>query len=267
MLVTGGAGELGRRVARDAAANGWDVTVTRRSSTPSADVRSVEVDLRDRRATADMVRDLDPEVVVHTAYDKSDNGPDSVTRAGTATIAAATDARLLFTSTDVVFPGRPGVPYAEGDRPAPIQDYGRAKAAAEAGLAGRPSTLIVRLSLLVDADGGPQVELVRAAARGDATLFTDEIRCPTMTDDIAAALVELADGDRTGYLHLGGPDALDRAELGRLLSSAAGVEPADLTIGPLPADAGRPADVRLDSSLAETLGLRPRSLREALSAR
>lgn len=266
MLVTGGAGDLGRRVARDAAAAGWEVVVTRRSSATDGHHRTVEVDLRDPDAASEMVRRLDPEVVVHTAYDKSDNGPRSVTRQGTAALAAATDARMVFTSTDVVFPGRSGPAYTEIDRPAPTQDYGRGKAAAEAGLAGRAATLTVRLSLLVDVVEGPQIELVRAAARGEATLFSDEIRCPTVIDDVASALVALADDDHTGLLHLGGPEALDRSQLGRLLAPAAGVDPETLQVDTLPAESDRPADVRLDSSAAAALGHRLRSIGDALNA-
>lgn len=267
LLITGGAGDLGSRIARIAAGAGWEVVVTRRRAPADPTHRAVEVDLRDPGAVRGAVAQIAPDVIVHTAYDKHDNGADSVTQAGTAALAGATDARLVFTSTDVVFSGHLGRPYTEADPPDPINDYGRAKTAAEASLADRTDTLITRLSLLVDPDTGPQVELVRAAARGDATLFTDEVRCPALIDDVAEALVALAAGDEAGVLHLGGPDAMDRAELGRLLAPAAGVDPDDLAVGTLPAGSDRPADLRLDSARAAGLGLRLRRLSDAITPR
>ena len=48
--------------------------------------------------------------------------------------AAATGARLVQLSTDVVFDGEKGEPYTEADEPTPLTDYGRAKADAERGV-------------------------------------------------------------------------------------------------------------------------------------
>ncbi|MEO1065137.1 MAG: sugar nucleotide-binding protein [Actinomycetota bacterium] len=266
LLVTGGGGLLGSRLALQAASSGWDVTATvRRAAAPSG-IRPVPADLRDAVAVAALLEEVDPDVVVHTAYDKADNGDDSVTVAGTAALAGARG-RLVLTSTDLVFSGRAGRPYTEADEPDPTLDYGRGKRRAEQLVP--PDGLIVRLPLLVDVSEGEQVELVRASARGEATLFTDELRCPALVDDVAASILELLARERTGAVHLGGAAEVDRATLGRLLAPHAGIDPDSLSIGPTPdslIEAGRPSDVRLDSSLAAGLGLRPRSIIEALRA-
>ena len=265
LLVTGGAGLLGSRLARRAAEAGWDVTVTVRQAPAPPGLRSLRADLRDPETVATLVADVAPDVIVHTAYDKRDNGPDSVTVAGTRALAAATSARLVLTSTDLVFSGRAGRPYTEADEPDPTLDYGRAKRRAE--LLVPPDGLVVRLPLLVDTEAGEQVELVHAAARAETTLFTDELRCPALVDDVAASILGLVDRERTGTLHLGGAGEVDRATLGRLLAPHLGLDPDALSTGPTPralVEAGRPSDVRLDSSLAAELGLRPRSIVEAL---
>ena len=57
VLVTGGAGFLGRAVVARLEASGAEVTVP----------RSAEVDLRDRRATAELFSRIRPEVVIHLA--------------------------------------------------------------------------------------------------------------------------------------------------------------------------------------------------------
>jgi dTDP-4-dehydrorhamnose reductase len=64
--------------------------------------------------------------------------------------------------------------------------------------------------------------LADAARRGDAaTLFTDEYRCPVHVNDLAEALLELADrGEVTGALNAGGAQALNRWEFGLRLLAA-----------------------------------------------
>jgi dTDP-4-dehydrorhamnose reductase len=95
-------------------------------------------------------------------------------------------------------------------------------------------------------------------------MFTDEIRCPIAVQDLAAAVLELAGSDYAGLLNVAGPEALNRAEMGRLIARSHGLDPsriptstlAEGNLGP------RPADVRLDSTRATTLlttRLRPAS--------
>ncbi len=265
LLVTGGAGLLGSTLARTAATAGWEVTVTVRTTPPPPDVDAVRLDLTDGAAVAATIGRLRPDVVVHTAYDKRDNGAGSVTVAGTRALADAHDGPLVLTSTDMVFSGRSGRPYREDDEPDPTTEYGMAKAAAERFV--RTDGLVVRLPLLVDTDRGEQVDLVRAAVSGGATLFTDELRCPAMVDDVAASILALVGRDHRGLVHLGGAAEVDRGTLGRLLASRLGLDPEEVRTGPTPpalAASGRPRDVRLDSSLAAGLGVRPRSIVEAL---
>jgi dTDP-4-dehydrorhamnose reductase len=119
----------------------------------------------------------------------------------------------------VVFDGEKGAPYVEEDEPTPLTEYGRAKADAErAVLAAHPEALVVRTSLLYGgAEPGPQERL---AADPDASFFTDEFRCPIQVGDLAAALLELVAGDRTGVLHVAGADRLSRASFAALLAGA-----------------------------------------------
>jgi dTDP-4-dehydrorhamnose reductase len=81
--------------------------------------------------------------------------------------------------------------------------------------------------------------------------FSDELRNPVQVGDLAAALLELAESDAAGVLHVAGADAVDRHEFARLVLAAAGGNPDALESGlaaehPDP----RPLDCRLDSSRA-----------------
>lgn len=230
ILVTGGAGYLGSEVAQQAVAAGHEVIATQ-FRTPAPFGRAITVDLRDG---------LDAEiadVVIHTAYVQAD--PDMIVRSTRNVAAAAAGARLIHLSTDLVFDGEHGAPYSEDDEPLPVSAYGQAKLEAERLLPG--DVLIVRTSLLYGKPG-PQERL---AADPGAVFHTDEIRCPTRVDELAAALLELAGSDLSGVLHVAGPEAVSRLEFARFLGAR---EPRGI-----PAPPGRARNVALDSSRAMSL--------------
>jgi dTDP-4-dehydrorhamnose reductase len=276
LLVTGGTGYLGAEVVGHALAAGWDVAATWHSrQPPDGPARWHRLDVTDPIAVAELVIAVQPDVVIHTAYRR--DGPDAgaVTTAGSAAVARAANAenaRLIHLSTDVVFDGETGAPYAEGARPRPVTAYGRAKHDAEGAVLGvHPRALIVRTSLLYGGGvPGPHETAALAAARGEAggTFFTDEIRCPTEVGDLAAALLELSTVDASGWLHVAGPDALSRYDFACLIAAAAGlptaaIRPGSTTDHPTP----RPRDCALDCSRAASLiTALPRGAREVLRA-
>jgi dTDP-4-dehydrorhamnose reductase len=222
------------------------------------------VEIRDGATVHALLRRLRPETVIHTAYRQE--GPDAweITVDGAVNVARAArevGARLVHLSTDVVFDGLKGTPYAEGDRPCPATPYGRAKAESERRVrAAHPEVLVVRTSLLV---GGPGHEPSRhelAALDPRLTFYEDEIRCPIQVSDLAAALLELAALRMTGVLHVAGPDALSRADLAELIAGH--------PVARAPAPPGRPLDCSLDCSRARSLlEAKPRGIRSVLSAR
>jgi dTDP-4-dehydrorhamnose reductase len=105
--------------------------------------------------------------------------------------------------------------------------------------------------------------------RGEKTpLFVDEIRTPVDVEDLARALVQLADRRVSGLWHAGG-DVLSRQAMGEILADVWGVgrdliQPTRLADSSYPAP--RPAQVALDASSLETrLGWKFRSFRQAVS--
>jgi dTDP-4-dehydrorhamnose reductase len=239
ILVTGGAGYLGSEVCRQAVEAGHDVVATQLRR-PAPFGRPLELDLRDRLDFGEA------DVVIHTAYVQADPAMIVRSTGNVADAARRSGARLIHLSTDLVFDGE-HAPYAEGDDPLPVSDYGRAKLAAEGFVDG----LVVRTSLLYGKPG-PQEAL---AARGDVVFHEDEIRCPTHVADLAAALLELAALDTTGTLHVAGPEAVSRLQLARLLGAR------DPHGAPTPP--GRARNVALDSSRAASLlTTRLRGIRE-----
>jgi dTDP-4-dehydrorhamnose reductase len=236
---------------RQAAGRGWNIVGTYLTRVP--DCEAVRLDVRDQGAVQAVFDSVRPSRVIHTAYTQFD---EFVTRDGAANVAAASTARrarLVHVSTDVVFSGRLGRPYREGDQVDPVTAYGRAKAEAER-LVSRttPGAAIVRTSLLVP---GRYEDLALAAAEGNAAypFFDDELRCPIAVADAAAALIELAHLPFAGPIHVAGADAVSRHELACLIARAHGKPTRTIPSASGAAEAGRPADCRLDSGLARSM--------------
>jgi dTDP-4-dehydrorhamnose reductase len=251
LLVTGGSGYLGRELLR------------RRAEAVGVS-RATGLDVRDAAAVREALDRLRPAAVIHTAYRQDDRATTYDGAVNVAEAAAAVGARLVHLSSDVIFDGEKGSPYAEDDEPGPITPYGRDKADAErAVLEAHPAALVVRTSLMYGgAEPGPQE---RMAADPGAVFFTDELRSPVHVGDLAAALLELVAGELAGILHVAGADALSRFDFARLLSP----DPDRVRAGTV-AGSGlvRPRDCSLSSARAAALlDTRLRGAREVLERR
>lgn len=240
LYITGRTGYLGSELAR---------------LRPDADGERVEI--RDGAAIRALFERQRPETVIHTAYRQEDASVNVEGSENVALAAAAVGARLVHLSTDVVFDGRKGAPYVEDDALSPVTEYGRGKAEAEIRVArAHPEALIVRTSLIYGGDEPSRAELL--AREPALTFFTNEIRCPVQVGDLAAALLELAELDASGPLHVAGADAVSRAGFAELVVRA--------PVRSAPAPATRPLDCRLDSSRAQAMiRTRLRGVREVLS--
>ena len=259
MLVTGGSGFLGRHLTGTDASRDWEIVA------PASDF----LDVRIREQVLEEVREWKPNAVVHLAYRKDDQRSIVAGSENVAIAAAAAKARLVHVSTDLVFGGR-ALPYREHDAPTPTVDYGRWKAEAEERVvAAHPSALVLRTSLLygtaIVAPIQRDVELA-LQRRSSMTFFTDELRCPLHAFDLAHAISVLAEQPEvTGVLHVAGPEVLSRADLARTFARWYGYDPDDVrTSSVLDSPTVRSARVVLDSSLAWSMGIRPRRIADAL---
>ncbi|MCA9861701.1 MAG: dTDP-4-dehydrorhamnose reductase [Thermomicrobiales bacterium] len=282
VLVTGAAGQLGYYLRSQLPATGATVITTARTSAPGIEHVA---DLADQAAVQVLVTATSPDVIIHAAactdVDGIEREPargrsgNAVATRNVAEAAATHGAYLLFVSTDMVFPGDGGAPYAEHAATNPISAYGASKLAAEeAVLAASVQFGIGRTAWLYGGAGKhfPRTVLTVLRDRGAMEVVDDEIGSPTFASDLADALIRAAASRASGILHLANAGGTSRFGLAQETVRLAGLPPdivrptstaSFLARYPLPA--ARPADSRLANTRAASLGITLRPWQEALA--
>ncbi|MEW6583194.1 MAG: dTDP-4-dehydrorhamnose reductase [Actinomycetota bacterium] len=265
VLVTGAAGMLGRDLVAHLV-DGHEVTAV-----------DLDVDVTDPAAVDACVAEARPEAVFHLAawtdVDRAES-EEAAARAvnadgcrNVAAAAARAGAALVVPSTDYVFDGAKGAPYAEDDAPAPLGAYGRTKRAGEvAALDAHPAgTRIARTAWLYGRHGRNFVDTMRALARDrdEVSVVDDQEGSPTWTRDLVPALVALLDAP-PGVYHTAGAGSVTWAGFAEAIFQEAGLACRVRRI--TTAEMGRPAPRPAFSPLAVTRPGAPRlrPWREAL---
>ena len=263
--MTGAAGMLGRDMTAHLA-DRHEVTAV-----------DLDVNVTDPGAVRECVRAARPEAVFHLAAWTDVDGAEeheaaaaAVNAAGAGNVAAAAaeaGAAIVLPSTDYVFDGRAGRPYAEDDEPAPLGAYGRTKLAGErAVLAAHPAgARVARTAWLYGAAGRNFVDTMRrlGAERDEVAVVDDQEGCPTWTRDLAPALEDLL-AQPPGVYHTAGAGSVTWAGFAAAIFEEAGIA---CRVRPITtAELGRPAPRPASAPLAVTRPGAPRlrPWREAL---
>ena len=267
ILQFGATGQLATELLRQA--HGPDVTLT---------------------AAARQVEDLKPDLVViaaaYTAVDLAETERDlarSVNALAPGAIAAAcarAGAALVNISTDYVFDGDGGAPYAEDAATNPLNTYGATKLEGELAVAtASPRALNIRTSWVVSAHGKNFIKtMLRVAAAGNSLkVVDDQMGRPTSAADLAGFILEQAPrlatakaGDPVfGTVHFansgevtwrGFAEAIFAEALGADAPEVAGQKTADYVT-----PAQRPLRATMDlTRLEQVFGVTPRSWTAAL---
>ncbi|MGA7291263.1 MAG: dTDP-4-dehydrorhamnose reductase [Terriglobales bacterium] len=176
---------------------------------------SKDADLRNRARVREVIRESRPDWIVLSAAYTDVDGCESnrelafaVNCEGAINVADAARearARLLFLSTDYVFDGSRRSPYETTDARNPTTVYGESKAHAEERLLEiLPETCIARTSWLFGHGRKcfPKTILKLASTRSEISVVNDQRGCPTFTNDLASALVQLCRADAHGIVHV-----------------------------------------------------------------
>ena len=281
VVVTGTGGQLGRLLVPAGRRSG--ATVIAFGSRPDAGI-DVAVDLAEREAAMDALRAAKPDVVIHAAACTDVDGIEREPKRGEQSNARATQnvvdatkdagAYLIAVSTDMVFPGDGGAPYAEDAPTAPISAYGCSKLMAESSVLEAASGFAVARTAWLYGGAGkhfPRTVLTVLRDRGEMEVVDDEFGSPTYTGDLAEALVQLAIQRGEGTFHVVNSGRASRFTLARETARIAGFDPEHVRPIPtkvflerFPLPARRPADSTLRNLRAAAMGIALRDWREAV---
>jgi dTDP-4-dehydrorhamnose reductase len=126
----------------------------------------------------------------------------------TEQLVSGTAAKIVFVSTDNVFPGTADR-YVETDDPGPRSVYGRTKLAAEQLVLAAGGNVVIRLPFLFGYSPHSS-KFVDRFARPRTPAVADVVTNPVYLPDVAAALPRL--WEMTGIVHFGGATTVSRFE-------------------------------------------------------
>jgi dTDP-4-dehydrorhamnose reductase len=239
ILITGGSSYLGQHLVPLAMqTSAHELRYTFYQHDPLQWPQARFLDILDQAKVDLLVREFAPNIIIHTVG--SNRGPNisAVIQQGTRHVtnaAAAVGARLIHLSTDVVFNGLQA-PYNESSPPSPVNEYGRAKAAAELIVARYENHVIVRTSLIYGLDLMDQGTrwMTQALQSGKPVrLFDNQYRNPIWVETLSQACLELATNSYVGIIHIAGRQVMSRAQFALKMLNWWGVtEQHTLSIGP-----------------------------------
>ena len=261
VLVTGITGQLGFDVVNE---------LTRRNIDTIAAARK-DFDLTDEVSTSNFIKAHKPDAVIHcaayTAVDKAENEPELAMKVnGTATetiakVCSEIDAKMIYISTDYVFPGDGDAPYETNDKKNPPNAYGQSKLAGEnAVINNLKKYFIVRISWVFGVNGKNFVKtMLRLSETKDKlTVVNDQIGSPTYTADLAPLLVDMVQTDKYGIYHATNEGFCSWAEFAAEIfrQSGAKTEVIPVPSSEYPTKAVRPKNSRLSKQSLDSAGFK-----------
>lgn len=235
ILVTGTSGLLGSKIV-GLAEHSFEVIPTH--NTQPFFKNSIKMDITDAARVLRVVTRTKPDVVMHvaaeTSVDDCEKNKEAAWKAnveGTKNVAVACceiDARLIYVSTDYVFDGGKGF-YVEGDEPKPVNYYGWTKLKGEEFVRencqhyviARPSVIYGRHALKTNFASW----VIESLRRGERiTVVDDHYNSPTLADNLAEALLEIAEKDLCGVFHTAGSERINRYEFALKIAQDFGLD-------------------------------------------
>ncbi len=188
-------------------------------------VEYIEGDVSKYKILSSVVKRLQPRYIfnaaAYTNVDRSEIDREACWRVNVEAVeylaraARLVDARVIHVSTDYVFDGKAG-PYREEDRPNPLGYYGKSKLAGENALmASGADYAIARTMVLYGTAPGVRPNFVTwvidQLKRGEKIrVVDDQFGNPTLADELAEALIVLAESGEKDIFHISGSEIIDR---------------------------------------------------------
>jgi dTDP-4-dehydrorhamnose reductase len=225
VIVTGVKGQLGYDVIRE--------LNRRKIECQGVDIE--DFDITDSNSVTDFIVAYRPAAVIHcsayTAVDKAEENLElcrAVNSEGSRNIARACrdiKAKMIYISTDYVFPGNGEAFYETNDATEPLGVYGQTKLDGELAVKDLLNQyFIVRISWVFGINGNNFIKtmLKLSETREEVSVVADQIGSPTYTADLAPLLCDMVVTDKYGTYHATNEGTCSWAELAEEAFRAAG---------------------------------------------
>lgn len=250
LLVTGVKGQLGYDVVKELERRGHEAV--------GVDIE--EMDITDENQVRDVWREVMPDGVVHcAAYTAVDRAEDEVEKCrminvtGTENVAKVCreyNGKMMYISTDYIFPGDGTRPWEPQDEKNPLNVYGQTKYEGEQILKKYlEKYFIVRISWVFGKNGGNFVKTMLRLGKenGKVNVVDDQIGSPTYTFDLSRLLVDMMETGKYGEYHATNEGVCSWYEFAVEIFRQAGlsVEVTPVATSAFPSKAKRPANSRM----------------------
>lgn len=259
LLVTGTKGQLGYDVCKVLSARGIE----------HRGVDIEDFDITNVQATHDYIAAYRPDGVIHcsawTAVDRAEDELEKVRAVNAegprniASVCKEIGAKLVYISTDYVFPGTGDRFYEPDDPTGPLGAYGVTKLEGERAVqALLERYFIVRVSWVFGKNGSNFIKtmLRLAETKSELNVVCDQIGSPTYTADLAPLLCDMVESEKYGVYHATNEGICSWAEFAEEIFRLSGK---DVKVNPVPTSeyptrAVRPLNSRMSKAKLEAMG-------------
>lgn len=230
-----------------------------------------QFDITDYEAVREFITAVRPDAVIHcsayTAVDKAESNADACYQANAvgpeniAKACKAIDAKMVYISTDYVFPGTGEQFYKVDDLTGPINVYGKTKLAGEQAVQRiLTKYFIVRISWVFGKNGNNFVKtmLRLGKEREKLTVVADQVGSPTYTADLAPLLCDMVATDKYGVYHATNEGVCSWAEFAAEIMQQAGLgcKIMPISTSDYPTPAKRPLNSRMSKDKLVVCGFK-----------
>jgi dTDP-4-dehydrorhamnose reductase len=232
ILITGANGLLGQKLVEQLVAEGkFEVIATGKGPCRlnSGGFIYQDLDITDSSQVDEVITQLAPETIIHgaamTNVDQCElNQEDCVLVNIKATeylvqAAEKIQSHFIFVSTDFIFSGENG-PYDEEAEAAPVNFYGETKLTGENLVKSSKTTWAIARTVLVygianDMSRSNIILWVKSSleAGKEIQVVDDQVRTPTLAEDLAAGCILIAEQKAEGIFNISGSDVLTPYEM------------------------------------------------------
>lgn len=284
ILITGGGGLLGQYLNEQLSLHNDILTLYRSHSGNCLQFPSRQGDINDYACVETLFDEFHPEIVIHTAAvsnpaqaDKLDDSVVFKTNVDAtnhlAGLCKKTGAKILYTSTDLVYAGYRGSLLKEDAKLIPVSLYAETKLMGERKIQQLGAEYIIFRTALLFGAGKNHAscffeEMIKSLQQGKTVkLFHDQYRSTLSLREAARIISEVAAKDTpSDIINLAGPERTSRVQVGEMVCELGGFDKSLIQQISLKDISSNPVveDVSMDISKLLALGITQPPLRDTI---